>query len=104
MEIENNTSKNAILNIIINKCAVLSSLDIERTDGSLPAKKRRINKLIPIIIITLLIAPILIVFGYNWILDKLQIPISSVNSMIGSIFGASMTFIIAYFITPKKKS
>lgn len=101
-EVEDSTISNPILNVNINECALLSSLSFDRTDGIIPAQKRRINKFIPIIFIGLLIAPIFIVFGYNWILEKLQIPISSVSSIIGSIFGATMSFLIAFFLTRKK--
>ncbi|MDR0307071.1 MAG: hypothetical protein LBI42_09585 [Chitinispirillales bacterium] len=100
-KIQDSVRENSILNVIINECLVSVS-NHERTDGSLPAQKRKLYKLIPAVIIVLLIAPILVVFGYNWILDKLQIPISSVNSMISGIFGATMSFVIAYFLTIKR--
>jgi len=103
-DIEDDTDTVSILNITSNECRILSDLKYDRTDGSLPARKKHIYKILFLVIPILIIAPILIVFGYNWTLNKLGIEISSVNSMIGSVFGATATFFTAFFITQKRKS
>ena len=85
------------------ECTIIADKKQERTDGSLPARKKKINKILPLVVVTILIAPILIVFCYNWILGLLNIPISSVNSVIGSVFASVMTLGTAYFMAIKSK-
>ena len=102
-EIENGINEKSVFNVISNECVLPSALkNEERTDGILPAKPIKPYKTITVVFATLLIAPVLIVLVHNWILTKFQIPIDSVNSMIGSVFGAVMSFVIAYFVIKKK--
>jgi len=105
-EIEDKSKEFASFDIIntSKECIMASCKKQERTDGSLPARRKNFNKILPLVIAVLVIAPILIVLCYNWILNTLQIPISSVSSMIGTIFTAIMTFIIAYLTARKKES
>jgi hypothetical protein len=84
------------------ECFIVLDKRQERTDGSLPAIKKGINRIFPVVLAVLVIAPISIVLCYNWILNMLNVPIGSVSSMIGAIFAAIMTLAIAYLTTRKK--
>jgi len=101
-EIEDNIGETQVFDVISNEC-ISSASKNERTDGILPAQESKSRKIVPILISALLVIPILIVLLYNWILSAFQIQISSVSSMVGSIFGAAMSFIIAYFIIQKRR-
>jgi len=92
------------INVISPKCELpTASKHEEPTDGVLPAKQIKRFKEIYLIFAAILTIPILIVLIYYCILNLFNIPLSSVNSMLGNMVGAVMSFIIAYFITHKKK-
>jgi hypothetical protein len=85
-------------------CPVIdSSYAEEVTYGILPTiKKNKKLHTIPIICAVLLICPILIIWLYQYILEFIGIQIGSVNSIIGSFLGATITALSAFFFTRKK--
>lgn len=87
--------------IVHVECATSGDTNHTKTFGYLPSQQKR--KLhYPIILTVLLISPIIIIWGYNYVLQLLNIPLSSVNSIIGGVFGAILSSITALMITKKK--
>lgn len=105
-EVEKKIGTSSTLEIVnvSAECAMMPIQRNERTDGSLPARKRDVKKMLPLMAITLVLAPIVVVICYNWILNQLDIPISSVSSIIGSVFAAIMALITAFLMTRKRES
>lgn len=85
-----------------SECSVLGDTKDEKTFGYLPSQQKRKFHLYPIIALVLIISPIIIIWGYNFILQKLNIPLSSVNSTVGGVFGAILSSITAFMIAKKK--
>ena len=88
--------------IVHNECTILENIKSEKTFGYLPSQQRQNFHTYPIILIVLLISPIIVIWGYNFILQRLNIPLSSVNSMIGGVFGAVLSSITALLIAKRK--
>lgn len=83
-------------------CPLINGLIEEKTYGLLPAKKSKKVKVYPIILIIFLFSPILIIWVYNKMLQFLNIPISSVNTIIGGVLGATITSMTAFLVSKKK--
>lgn len=71
------------------------------TNNNIPLNKTKSNKFYIILFIILLILPIPIIWAYNFILEKLGIPINSVNAILGGAISAVCTAIFSLFIAKK---
>lgn len=87
-------------------CPLTHSCDYDYdTSGVLKSKKKPRNIFLVIISILLIIfIPIIIIFFYNFILKLIGIEINAVNSAIGGIFGATLSFLASFYINKKKKN
>jgi hypothetical protein len=83
-------------------CPLIKASSDEKTYGHLPTKKKRNIRIIPLITVLVFVCPIVIVWGYNSILQLLNIPLSSANTIIGGFFSAAITSISALIISKKK--
>lgn len=84
------------------ECFILGDIGNEKTFGYLPSQHKRRFRAYPVIGLVLFISPIAIIWGYTYILQRLNIPLSSVNSVIGGVFGAILSSITALAIAKKK--
>lgn len=84
------------------ECPILEDVKNEKTFGYLPSQKKHKIHIYPMVLLTLFVSPIMIIWGYNFILQRLDIPLSSVNSTIGGIFGAGVSSITAFLIAKNK--
>lgn len=88
--------------IVHTEFAALGDTNNEKTFGYLPSQKKCSFRKYPIIGLVLFISPIIIIWGYNYILQKLNIPLSAVSSIVGGVFGAIISSITAFTIARKK--
>lgn len=95
-------SNEIAFNVIHPECSISDDTRNTKTFGYLPVRKRKMIHVYPIILVVLLISPILIIWGYNFILQYLNIPLSSVNSTIGGVFGAMFSSMTAFLIAKNK--
>jgi hypothetical protein len=98
--IDNNLS----CEIIYAECPFINSPYIdEKTHGPLPiSKKNKSKKILLILIPLLLIAPVGIIWIYNFILKVIGIPFDLVITAIGGYFTAIITALFTYLITRNK--
>lgn len=73
-----------------------------KTNGLPPAPAKKPKVVYPLIVVLLILCPIIIVWGYHWILSVLNVPVDSVNGIIGNCLGAIITASVTLFIAKKK--
>ena len=69
---------------------------------SIPIKTGMKKSIIVFLSLLVIFFPILIILFYNFLLDKIGIPLTSVNTMIGSLTAALLTILATYLISKKK--
>lgn len=75
--------------------------DLFTTNSNIPLNKPKSKKSFIILCVLLLILPIPIIWGYNFVLEKLGIEITSVNAILGGVISAVCMAILSIFITKK---
>jgi len=102
--VKENIVDNLLCEIIYAECPFFSGTFIdEKTHGPLPiSKKNKSRKMLFLLIPLLLVAPIGIIWIYNFILKLLSIQFDSVSTFIGGYFAAVITALSTYFITKNK--
>lgn len=94
----NNTSSMPVLHSSCNYLDV--NADISK--GPIPAKKQSKYPLFLIIAPIIIILPLFIIWGYSEALKILNLSISSISTMVGTIISAIITSITTLFIARKK--
>lgn len=101
--IEKQTSQEITFDINYPECPIMNSSPItEKTYGYLPSKKKKNYNWFPVVLLTVIIFPIVLISIYYWILTLIRIPISSVNSLVGAAFSATLSAFTAWFVAKKK--
>lgn len=85
-------------------CPLLGNLQVDKTYGYLPSKKKKGVGKYPLIILLVLVGPLLLIWGYNFALELLKIPLSTVSSIVGGVFAAILSSVTALLVASKKKS
>jgi len=93
--------KNDNISIVYSECAS-NSLSATTSYGTFPTQNKPHFPFWIIIPIALVIIT-LIIIAYNSILVQLNIPFSSVSTVIGSTIGASVTAVTSLYISNKNK-
>lgn len=90
----------AVLN---SNCNVLNTAhSFENTSGTIPVKKRPKYKITILLVVAICIVPIVLIWGYSQILGILGMPLSLVNTILGSVISAIITSITTLCIAKKK--
>lgn len=91
-----------IIDVHYIDCPLLVGSKDESIIGSIPAQKKKRLTVWPLIIFLSLICPLLIIWFYNWTLNRLGIPLSSVSSIIGPFASAIITSLVSLLAIKKK--
>jgi hypothetical protein len=104
--VKKNIVDNLSYEVIYAECLFISGPNIdEKTHGPLPVSKRdKSKKILLFLVPLLLVAPIVIIWVYNFILKKLSIPFDSVSTIIGGGYFATVITAISTYIITKNKS
>jgi len=102
--VKKNIADNSSCEIIYAECPFISGPYIdEKTHGPLPvSKKDKSKKMLLFLIPLLLVAPVGIIWIYNFILKILAIQFDSVSTFIGGYFAAVITALSTYLLTRNK--
>ena len=100
--IEKSVLAEAIIEILYVECPVLGIGAEEITYGVLPAPKKKKISFWPILILFIVACPLVIIWMYTLILNKIGIPMSSVATIIGSFMSATITSVSATILAKKK--
>jgi hypothetical protein len=100
--VQENTASEINFHIDYPKFPFIDEVEDEITHGHLPSKKKKKYKTYPLMIAAVILLPLILIWIYNSILEFLKIPISSVNSLIGGMFGAILSAVTTWIITKKK--
>jgi len=84
-------------------CPMLGNLLTEKTFGYLPSNPRKSISKYLLMILLILLGPLGLVLGYNFIFNRLGIPINTVNSIVGSSFAAILSSFTAFSVAKNKK-
>lgn len=103
-ELEQSLQEKDKCKIIFPHCP-LTDIIQESNENSLmlPAIRKRKRWMFPVLIFSIVIAPILIICIYNKTLDWMGIKISDVSIIISGYFIGIVSGIIGYFLSPNKK-
>lgn len=100
--LKENLSEKIQLKIEYADCPMLGNVMDEKTFGHLPSsQKEHVGRYI-LTAILVIVGPILLILGYNFVLGKLGIPLSTVSSSIGAIVAALLSSFT--LLMSKKKS
>lgn len=89
------------MSVLYSSCSYLD-VDASTSKHSIPTKKSRKSATILFVVPILIILPMLLIWGYNEILNHLGISLSSNNSTLATIISAIITSITSLFVARKK--
>ena len=87
--------------VLHSSCSYLSE-DADLSKMPIPTKKQPKYPPFLIIVLILIILPLFILWGYSKALELLNLSLSSISTMIGSIISAVITSLTTLFIAKKK--
>lgn len=82
-------------------CREVESENLLFTNNNIPLSKPKSKKFYIFLFTLLLLLPIPLIWGYNFVLEKLGIEITSVNAILGGVISAVCTAVLSIFITKK---
>jgi hypothetical protein len=92
-----------LISVSYIECPILSSVNVDQLSGILPAPSKKRRKPIFIsIILLMVIAPVLLIWLYTFILGIMGIPLDSISTIIGTVISASITSVSTITIAKKK--
>ncbi len=94
-------NRTASTKVVHSNCNYLD-INADISKGSIPAKKQTQFPSLLFIVPTVIILPLLIIWGYDQALKILNLSISSVSTMIGAIISAVITSLTTLFVAKKK--
>ena len=91
------------VSIINSNCNTLNfAHNFENTSGTIPVKKASKYKITIWLVVAICILPIALIWGYSQILGILGMPLSLINTILGSVISAIITSITSLSIVKKK--
>lgn len=96
--VTNNTSSMAVLH---SSCDYLN-MDADISKGTIPIKKQTSFPVFLMLVPVIIILPLFIIWGYSEALKILNLSISSISTMVGTIISAVITSLTTLFIARKK--
>lgn len=101
-EIQKSLNTKSICQVSYPHCPLATHEGDDHTYGVLPSKRKPAPTIMPIIILLVICGPIAIVWLYSFVLHLLDIPITSVGSIMGGILGAAITSVTTFVLAKKK--
>jgi hypothetical protein len=84
-------------------CPLLGNISTEKTYGYLPSKPQKSISKYLLMLLLVLLSPLCLVLGYNFVFDKLGIPINTVNTIVGATFAAILSSLTAFIVAKNKR-
>lgn len=103
-EISRKLSTNGTVSVLYVECPILlNNICNIKTTGLPPTAPKKSKAILYVVLVTFIIVfPVVIVWGYNYVLNLLGIQIGSVSSILGSSLGACLTACATLWVTKKK--
>lgn len=95
------TNNVSTMSVLHSNCNYLD-IDADVSKGSIPAKKHPSCPSFLIITPIIIILPLFIIWGYSEVLKALNLSITSISTMVGSIISAILTSLTTLYVTKKK--
>lgn len=83
-------------------CCHVSFNNTSSDTSRMPITKSRNPKWFFLIFAFIICLPIPLIWAYNFVLEKIGIPINSVNALLGGVLSATITGIISFFVSKKR--
>mgnify|MGYP001036622888 CR=1 FL=1 len=99
--LEDSIPDNSFITLDFSCCREIDPEDNFSVNNNIPLNKHKSKNFYIFLFIILLLSPIPIIWGYNFVLEKLGIHITSVNAILGAVISTIFTAIITIFIGKK---
>jgi len=90
------------ISIALSKCETVGPNTNEKLSGVLPTVKKGSWIKYPVILLLILCMPLLLIWGYSYALNYLNIQMSSLSNAIGAIISSILTAAVSLYLANKK--
>lgn len=100
-DLTNKLMKTSKFKVLYTDCPILNDRKMQYDTISVPTKKHKSGYVWIIIVLLVIIVPPMAGYIYNWLLNIMEIEISSVEAIIGESISGILTFISTYIVYKK---